>query len=168
MERTMTTLRALALPLAAALFLPACVATSTQTRTWGSPYQDGSEQQQWARYGRVEQVRETVTRQEGNPAGGAVAGAVIGGLIGSAFSGHTHYDAYGRAHGHASGAGALVGAGVGAMVGAASSQGSAESRYYDVLVRFDDGATQIFRYRDGTPFQIGDDVTLTPQGLVRG
>lgn len=162
----MKTLRALALPIVAALLLPACVTTSTTTRTWGESYADDGGS--WARYGRVERIREVVTRQDGNPGGGAVAGAVIGGLLGSALGGHTHYDAYGRGHRHASGAGALVGAAAGAMVGAAASQGSAEARYYDVLVRFDDGGTQVFRYRDGVPFQVGDDVTLTAQGLVRG
>jgi outer membrane lipoprotein SlyB len=149
----MTTLRALALPLAAALFLPACVATSTTTRTWGSPNQDGYQQQQWARYGRVEQVRETVTRQEGNPAGGAVAGAVVGGILGSALEPR---------------GGGLVGAIGGAMFGAAASQGAAEDRYYEVFVRFEDGGAQTFVYQGHLPFRVGDDVQLTPRGLYRG
>ena len=70
------------------VLLAGCVATTTQTRTWPDP---GAE---WARYGRVESIRETVRRTEGNPAGGAIAGAVVGGLLGTVMSG-------GRAEGSA-------------------------------------------------------------------
>lgn len=158
----MTTRRLVALALVP-LLLPACVTTTTTTRTWGDGYQES-----WARYGRVEQIRETVTRQQGNPAGGAVAGALIGALIGSTVGGHTHYDRYGRARHHANGAGAVVGAVGGAMVGAAASQGSAEDRTYEVLVRYEDGGLETYVYRGASPFQVGDPVTLTPQGLHRG
>jgi outer membrane lipoprotein SlyB len=136
----------LALP---ALLLSACVATTTTTRTWGDPYA-----QNWARYGRVESIRETVHRQQGDPAGGAVAGAIIGSLLGSAWSG-----------GH--GAGALAGAIGGAMVGSAASQGQAEQRIYEVFVRFDDGALETFVYQGVLPFRVGDPVALTASGLGR-
>jgi outer membrane lipoprotein SlyB len=137
---------ALALP---ALLLSACVTTSTTTRTWGEPY--GAE---WARYGQVESVRETVQRQQGDPGGGAVAGAIIGGLLGNAWSG---------GHGGATVAGAIGGA----MVGASASQGQAEQRIYEVFVRFDDGALETFVYNGVLPFRPGDRVALTAQGLSR-
>ena len=139
---------ALALP---ALLLSACVATSTTTRTWGEPYGYDS---QWARYGRVESVRETIHRQQGDPAGGAVAGAIIGGLLGNAWSG---------GHGGATVAGAIGGA----MVGASASQGQAEQRLYEVYVRFDDGAIETFVYENVLPFRPGDSVVLTARGLGR-
>lgn len=142
----MTRTLGLALP---ALLLSACVSTTTASRTWGEPYGQG-----WARYGRVESVRETVHRQQGDPAGGAVAGAIIGGLLGSAWSG-----------GH--GAAAVAGAISGAMVGSAASQGGAEQRNYDVFVRFDDGALETFLYQGVLPFRIGEPVVLTANGLDR-
>ncbi len=151
-----------ALVLVSALLLPACVSTTTTTRTWGDP-NGGS----WARNGRVESVRETVRRQEGNPAGGAIAGALIGGVLGSAIGGHTHYDRWGNAHYRGSGAGAVAGAVGGAMVGAAASQGSSEDRTYEVLVRFDDGGYETFAFNGALPFSVGDAVSLTPQGLAR-
>ncbi len=138
---------ALALP---ALLLSACVATTTSTRTWGEPgYGQG-----WARYGRVETVRETVQRQQGDPGGGAVAGAIIGGLLGNAWSG---------GHAGATVAGAIGGA----VVGSAASQGQAEQRFYEVFVRFDDGALEPFVYQGYLPFNPGDPVVLTAQGLAR-
>jgi outer membrane lipoprotein SlyB len=145
-RNAMTRSIALALP---TLLLSACVTTSTTTRTWGEPYGQG-----WARYGRVESVRETVHRQQGDPAGGAVAGAIIGGLLGNAWSG---------GYGGATVAGAIGGA----MVGSAASQGAAEQRIYEVFVRFDDGALETFVYQGVLPFQPGDPVALTANGLQR-
>ncbi len=149
-----------------AIFLPlllsACVTTTTSTRTWGDPAGTG-----WARYGHVESIRETVTRQQGDPAAGAVAGAIIGGLIGGAVTGHSHVDAWGNVHTHANPAGTVVGAVGGAMVGAAASEGSAEARAYEVFVRFDDGGVQSYVYQGGSPFNVGDAVVLTQQGLAR-
>jgi outer membrane lipoprotein SlyB len=142
------------------LLMSACVTASSTTRTWGDP--GGG----WARTGRVESIRETIYRQEGNPAAGAVAGAVIGGLLGSTVGGHVHYDRWGNGYHHGSAAGALVGAVGGAMVGAAASQGSAEDRTYEVFVRFEDGGAETFVYRGYPPFQAGEIVTLTPQGLA--
>ena len=139
-----------------------CVTSSTRTRSWD--YQDQAAPD--ARYGRVESVRETVQRQEGDPAAGAVAGALVGGLLGSVLGGHTHYDRYGYAHRVGSGAGAVAGAVGGAMVGAAASQ-SSESRSYEVFVRFDDGALERFVFEGALPFQVGEPVALTPEGLVR-
>src|SRR5436190_12233104 len=107
----MKSLRGIALAL---LFVatPCCVTTSTESTVW-------SGQDTWARRGQVYSIREVVTRQEGNPVGGAIAGGIIGGLLG------------GR------GASAVVGAVGGAAVGAAVSQGSSESRRYEVTIRFD-------------------------------
>jgi hypothetical protein len=56
----------------------------------------------------------------------------------------------------------------GAAVGAAASQGSAERRTYQVLVRFDDGSYGTFAYGGYAPFRPGDAVLPTPQGLARG
>jgi outer membrane lipoprotein SlyB len=122
-----------------------CVTTSTTSRTWTAEPQAA----EWARPGHVAWVREVVHRQEGNPVGGAVAGAIIGGLIGG--------------HGPA----AVVGAVGGAAVGAAASQGGAESRTYEVLVRFQDGGQQMFVWADYCPFRPGEPVVLTPRGLGR-
>ena len=55
----------------------------------------------------------------------------------------------------------------GSAVGAAASQGSAETRSYHVLVRFDDGGYGTFVYDRFSPFQPGELVWLTPQGLTR-
>ena len=60
-----------------ALLLGGCATTATRTTTWGgAPYGEG-----WARYGRVESIRETVRTVQGDPGAGAVAGAIIGGLL---------------------------------------------------------------------------------------
>lgn len=138
------TYRPIALVCAAALLAPACVVTSTETRTWGDPYAQGGG---YERHGRVDRVREVVQRQHGDPVGGAVAGAIIGGLLG------------GR------GPAAVVGAIGGAAVGSSLSQGSAEYRWYEVTVRFDDGGYEVFTYRDYSPFRPGDDVVLGARGL---
>lgn len=132
------------------VLLAGCVATTTQTRTWS----EQGEGEQWARYGRVETIRETVHRTEGNPAGGAMAGAVIGGLLGTAMSG-------GRPEGTFAGA---VG---GAVVGASASQGAAENRTYELFVRFQDGALERFVYAGAPPFGVGESVAQTPRGLER-
>jgi outer membrane lipoprotein SlyB len=126
----------------------ACVTTSTTSTTWG-PGQ--SYQELPPRPGQVDWVRETVHREEGNPVGGAVVGALIGGFL---FGGH--HDA----------AGTLIGAAGGAAVGAAASQGGGESRTYEVAVRFDDGGYQVCVYSGYAPFQPGQRVALTAQGLV--
>lgn len=145
----------------ASLLTPACVMTTTETRTWSDP----NDQQAYERHGRVESIRETVQRQQGNPAAGAVAGAIIGGLIGSTLGGHTSYDRWGNAHYVGDGAGAMVGAVGGAAVGAAASSGSAEGRWYEVNVRFDDGGYETFTFRGGSPFRPGDAVILGARGL---
>ena len=118
--------------------------TSTTTTTWVA---EGS----WARAGTVESVQEVVRRVEGEPVAGALAGALIGGFL---F--------------HGNGRASLFGAAAGAAIGAAASQGSAEYRAYQVLVRFDDGERGLFLFRDYSPFAPGGRVTLTPQGLRAG
>jgi outer membrane lipoprotein SlyB len=122
-----------------------CVTTSTTSTTWTAP----NPAEEWSRPGRVDWIREVVHREEGNPVGGAVAGAIIGGLLG----------------GH--GPSAVVGAVGGAAVGAAVSQGGAESRSYEVFVRFQDGGHQLFVWSDYCPFRPGEPVVLTPRGLAR-
>lgn len=123
-----------------------CATTSTTSTTWVDPNAPAS----WMRTGRVESVQEIVQRVEGNPAGGALAGALIGGFL---FRGR--------------GPATLFGAASGAAIGAAASQGSAEKRTYQVLVRFDDGSYGMFVYRGYSPFRPGEAVVLTPQGLAR-
>jgi len=153
--------RALALLAMASVALPACVTTTTETRTFEDPYGQPA-----YRYGRVERVQEVVQRQEGNPAAGAVAGAIVGGILGGALTGYTHYDRWGYAHSELNPAGALVGAAGGAAVGAAASQSGPENRWYEVYVRFDDGGYETFSYRGGSPFRPGEVVALGPQGLA--
>ncbi|HET6922968.1 MAG TPA: hypothetical protein VFI16_07465 [Anaeromyxobacteraceae bacterium] len=155
-------MRPRALLLLAPALLSACVLASTTTRTWSDPQGGG-----YARAGRVESIRETVHRWQGDPAAGAAAGAVVGGLLGAALSSHGHYDRWGYYHHHANPAGAVVGAIGGAAVGAAASQGSGEERVYEVVVRFDDGGYETFSFRGGAPFQVGERVVLGPQGLTR-
>jgi outer membrane lipoprotein SlyB len=123
----------------------ACATTWTDESTWTQP-QTGY----WVRPGQVESVHEIVRRTEGNPAGGALLGGLIGGLL------------FGR-HGRVSPFGAVSGA----VIGATASQGSSESRTYQVLVRFDDGAQGVFTYEGYPPFGPGELVNLTPQGLMR-
>jgi outer membrane lipoprotein SlyB len=122
---------------------PGCVTTSTTARTWGEPAPPPPE---WVRPGHVEWIREVIHREDGNPVGGAAVGAVVGAILGG-----------GRA------SGAIVGA----AVGAAASQGSAETRNYEVAVRFDDGALQVYVYPNYSPFRPGEPVMLTPRGLYR-
>jgi outer membrane lipoprotein SlyB len=142
-----------ALVLVPTLLLQGCVTYTTRTRTWGASHgEDDRYGQRWERYGRVEQVRETAVRQQGDPAGGAVAGAIIGGVLGHAI--------FGRGGGFAGAVG-------GAAVGASASQGAAEDRYYEVLVRFDDGGQETFMFQGALPFRPGDEVRLTPRGLQR-
>ena len=80
--------------------------------------------------------------------GGAIAGAILGGILGG-----------GR------GPSALVGAAGGVAIGAAASEGQGETRFYDVAVQFRPGTQQVFRYPDYAPFQPGERVVQTPQGL---
>ncbi|TMQ11087.1 MAG: hypothetical protein E6J90_35230 [Deltaproteobacteria bacterium] len=87
---------------------------------------------------------------EGNPAGGAAAGALIGAVL---FGGH--------------GARTLFGAVAGAATGAALSQGSYETRAFEVVVRFDNGTRGVFAYRDYSPFAPGDRIEMGPDGPQR-
>jgi outer membrane lipoprotein SlyB len=121
-----------------------CTRTTTTSTTWVA---EGN----WTRPGTVESVREVVRRVEGQPVAGALAGALIGGIL---F--------------HGDGPATLFGAATGAAIGAAASQGSAETRTFQVLVRFDDGERGMFVFRDYSPFPPGARVVLTPQGLGAG
>jgi len=139
----MTLHRLLALAWLLAL-LPACATTTTTSTTWTEDYPAGH------RYGEVTWVREYVQHHQGDPAGGAIAGAIIGGILGG-----------GR------GPSALIGAAGGAAIGAAASGGHGENRFYDIGVQFQDGTRQVFRYPDYAPFQPGEHVVQTSQGLAR-
>lgn len=124
-----------------------CATTSTTSTTWRAEPQPVVS---WARPGTIESVQEIVRRVEGDPARGALAGALIGGFL---F--HRH------------GPATLFGMAGGAALGAAASQGSAESRTYQVLVRFDDGNYGMFVYGGYCPFRPGEPVVLTAQGLTK-
>jgi outer membrane lipoprotein SlyB len=133
--------------LAIALFFAlgaGCATTTTTSTTWTAPSAADY------RHGQVTWVREYVQHQHGDPAGGAIAGAIIGGILGG---------------GH--GASALIGAAGGAAIGAAASTGHDESRCYDIGVLFQDGTERVFRYLDYAPFQPGEHVVQTPDGLAR-
>jgi outer membrane lipoprotein SlyB len=133
-----------AMVLALSTFATGCATTSTYSREW-------TESDEYSpREGTVESVREVVQRVEGNPAGGAVAGALIGAVL---FGGH--------------GPRTLFGAAAGAATGAALSQGSSETRVYQVVVRFDNGTRGMFSYRDYAPFAPGDRIALGPDGPRR-
>jgi outer membrane lipoprotein SlyB len=143
----MKTARRLALITLPALLLGGCVTTETRSQTWGpDPYAA-----QWARYGHVESIRENVRTQQGDPGAGAAAGAIIGGLL---FGGHSLPQT-------------VFGMGAGAMVGAAASSGGSEERWYEVFVRFDDGALERYVYQGYLPFRVNEGVVLTAQGLSR-
>ena len=129
------------------LLSQACVTTTTRTA-----YSEAPVGPRTMRQGRVEWIRQTVTETQGNPAAGAAAGAVVGGLLGGLITGQRF--------------GALFGATTGAVVGAQASQVQGQDVTYDVAVRFNNGETQIFRYRGYPPFQPGQSVNLTPRGLV--
>jgi outer membrane lipoprotein SlyB len=150
--------------LASVFLLTGCVTTSTRTTELGGP---AAESADWERPGHVERAREIVRRSEGDPAGGALAGALVGGFLGGIIGGHDHYDRYGYGHRHFGGAGAMIGAVGGAMVGAAASQGSAEERTHEILVRFDDGSARRFVFAGPIAFRIGEPVALTRRGLER-
>ena len=120
-----------------------CATTSTYSTEVGyDEYQP--------RTGMVESVRQVVHRVRGNPAGGAAAGALIGAVL---FGGH--------------GPRTLFGAAAGAATGAALSQGSYETRAYEVVIRFDNGTRGVFTYRDYSPFAPGDRIELGPDGPQR-
>jgi outer membrane lipoprotein SlyB len=144
----MKTSRLLALLAVPALLLGGCATTTYQSTTWSDPaYAQG-----WARYGRVESIRETVRTTQGDPAAGAFAGALIGGLL---FGGHHPAQTF-------------AGMAGGAMVGAAASEAAnAQDRVYEVFVRFDDGGLEPFVYQNVLPFRAGERVMLTAQGLSR-
>ena len=131
-----------------ALLLGGCATTTYQSTTWT----DQGYAQGWARYGRVESIRETVRTTQGDPAAGAFFGALIGGLL---FGGYHPVQTF-------------AGMAGGAMVGAAASQAaSGQDRVYEVFVRFDDGALEPYVYQNVLPFRAGDRVMLTAQGLSR-
>jgi outer membrane lipoprotein SlyB len=127
----------------------ACATSETTSTTWRAGPDVGPGGTWVPMRGRVESVQEIVHRVQGNPAGGALAGALIGGFL------------FGR------GPGRLVAAAGGAAIGAAASQGYSETRQYQVLVRFEDGTYGMFVYGGYSPFGPGEQVMLTPQGLMR-
>ena len=127
-----------------AALTPACATTTTAST--------GPMQGDWVLYGRVENVRQTIHREQGDPAGGAVAGAVVGGVLGTLLGGR--------------GFGTFFGAAEGAAIGAETSRGDSMGRTFEVFVRFDDGSLRTFVYQEQLPFRPGDYVVWTAQGLA--
>jgi outer membrane lipoprotein SlyB len=125
-----------------AMLAPGCATTSTYSTEYADDYSP--------RTGIVQSVRQVVHHVQGNPAGGAAAGALIGAVL---FGGR--------------GARTLFGAAAGAATGAALSQGSYETRAFEVVVRFDNGARGVFTYRDYSPFAPGDRIEMGPDGPHR-
>jgi outer membrane lipoprotein SlyB len=130
-----------------AALTPACATTTTASTTLGDPAQGN-----WVLYGRVENVRQTIHQEHGDPAGGAVAGAVVGGVLGTVLGGR--------------GFGTFFGAAEGAMIGAETSRGDSMGRTFEVFVRFEDGSLRTFVYQEHLPFRPGDYVVWTAQGLA--
>lgn len=130
-----------------------CFVTTTREESWPS---GPPSKAPYARYGRVENVRDVVRDVRGDPGAGAAAGAIIGGLLGATLGGP-----YGRA----SAAGAIFGATSGAAIGATASEGRVIDRRSEVIVRFDDGAAESFVYAGPAPFRMGEAVVETDQGL---
>jgi hypothetical protein len=126
---------------ASTLLSGGCYMATSSSRTWGESGYPGTAE----RRGKVEAIRETVDRRVGDPAGGAVAGALVGGVL----------------------TGRAGGAILGALFGAAASQGSAERRYYEVFVGFEEGGRQVFTFAGSPPFQVGDRVVVTDRGIFR-
>lgn len=118
-----------------------CATTSTYSTEWTASDEYSP------RTGTVESIRQVVRRVQGDPAAGAAAGALLGAVL---FGGH--------------GPRTLFGAVAGAATGAALSQGSYETRAFEVVVRFDNGTRGVFTYRDGSPFRPGDRIALGSDG----
>lgn len=135
--------RACAAVTAALTLTVGCATTSTYTVEETAPEYE-------PRTGIVESVRQVVRRVQGNPAAGAAAGALVGAVL---FGGR--------------GPRTLFGAAAGAATGAALSQGSYETRAFEVVVRFDNGTRGVFTYRDYSPFRPGDRIDLGPNGPRR-
>lgn len=128
--------------LAAAALVGGCYTESTHTRTWSAAPATGPAAAA-ERYGRVVQVQEVVRETRGRPLAGAATGALLGGVIfGSAGA-------------------AAVGGGIGAI----TSSGHASQRVFEVTVRFDNGESGVFDFKDWAPFRPNDLVVLTPNGL---
>jgi len=120
-----------------AAMLAACATTSYSTATQTADVPYGEA-------GTVVSVRQSTRRVEGQPAAGAAAGGLIGGLV----TGH------------------WFGAVAGGATGAILSSGRSETTVAEVTVRFDDGQTGTFQYRDYTVLRPGQRVQLTPDGPV--
>jgi outer membrane lipoprotein SlyB len=129
------------------VLVPACATTSAE------PGNEQSPPGNWVLYGRVENVRQNVHHDQGDPAAGAAAGAIIGGVLGTALGGR--------------GFGTFMGAAEGAMIGAQSSQSNYVGYTFEVFVRFDDGSLRRFVYENQLPFRPGDYVVWTARGLAR-
>ncbi|TFW31918.1 glycine zipper 2TM domain-containing protein [Massilia horti] len=87
---------------------------------------------------------------------GTIGGAVVGGLIGSSVGGGT-----GRTAATAAGA---VG---GALAGNNIERNSRRHLRYEVVVRYDNGATQTLQYENDPGFRVGDPVKVNGGVLVR-
>jgi outer membrane lipoprotein SlyB len=103
----------------------------------------------WMRPGTVTSVKLIAHDIEGNSRAGAAVGMLIGALV---FAGGDW-------------TGSLIGALAGAGLGASSAPRTIEVRTYQVSIQWDDGADTTFVFHDKSPFETGQRVALTPQGL---
>ena len=123
-----------------------CAASHTYSRTEGESQEPAAQ----IRYERGQTLREEAGRVDSEPAEDALSGAFVGDAVG----------AYRPAM--------LFGSAGGNTLGAFATDDRAEARRFDVTVRFDDGSFQTFSCNGFSPFQPGDQVMLTPRGLLHG
>lgn len=142
--------------LALVSMLGACAAPVTRTtEIYETP--NVGRPAQYARVGTVERIEVVDTRAEPT-GGGAAIGGVVGGLVGNIFG-----------HGGGRVATTILGAVGGAVIGnkVEHNQANAESgRVYKVFVRFDDGETRRFDYRDLDGLRTGERVRLDADGIL--
>lgn len=117
-----------------------CYSDTTYSRTYTAQPTAGP---RYASYGRVTQIQEVTRERRGHPVAGAAAGALIGGAI---------FHSWGAA---------AVGGGIGAL----ASSGGSTQRVVEVTVQFDNGERGVYDYGDYAPFQPGQRVVATEDGL---
>ena len=107
-----------------------------------------------ARPGNIESIDEVDDHVSTNPADDALVGLLVGGLL----LGNLLFD---------HGTGAVVGANDGGWPSTAPDGDSSRLVRYRVLVRFDDGGSMTLEYLGDVPFDRGERVELTHDGLMR-
>ncbi len=102
----------------------------------------------------VESVR--ALQQQGQGSGlGAIAGGLVGGLLGNQVGA-----------GHGRDAATVVGALAGGFAGNEVEKSKRSSSRYEVVVRFEDGTSQVFKQDSAPPWQAGDRVKVVNGAVV--